>query len=318
MQVVSLINYKGGVGKTTITANLGAQLAKSGLRVLMVDLDPQTSLTFSFIAQDDWKNFEKTKTIKNWFDAYAARESFKFEALLLDLPKIDRLIGAGPNAGALKLISSHLDLINIDLDLAQTLGSGTDQDRVLNYLEIFTRLRLGLQNLSADFDVVLIDCPPNFNVVTRTAIAASDFILVPTKADYLSTIGFENLLRSVRKFETEFNEKQKHWPKKSDPMNPQWLGIVFTMASLRLGEPIRSLQGYVSSVIDVARRPVAAGGLGRDITFDEYIRENKTEHATAPENGIPVVLGDRRGDTYEGVRNELQRLASAVKTRMGL
>ncbi len=316
MKVVSLINYKGGVGKTTITANLGAQLAKDGLRVLMVDMDPQTSLTFSFIAQDQWKDFEKTRTVKNWFDAYAEREEFDFSSLLLDLPKINRILGSG--TGSLKLISSHLDLINIDLNLAQSLGSGTDQDRVLNYLEIFSRLRVGLASFKDDFDVVLIDCPPNFNVVTRTAIAASDFILVPTKADYLSTIGFENLLRNVRKFEAEFNDRQKAWPKKADPMAPQWLGIIFTMLNLRLGDPIRNQKGYVRSVIDVAARSVATGGLGKDITFEEYVRENKTEHATAPEDGVPVVFGDRPGTTYQGVREELRQLAKAVRERMSL
>ncbi len=203
MKVISLINYKGGVGKTTITANLGAQLAKNGLRVLMVDLDPQTSLTFSFVKQDDWQLFEKTKTIKNWFDAYAAQEDFDISSLILDIPVVDKYISK--NNGALKLISSHLDLINIDLNLAQSLGGGTDQDRALKYLEIFSRLRLGIEQFKQDFDLVLIDCPPNFNVVTRTAIAASDYILTPTKADYLSTIGFENLLRNVNIFVKDFS-----------------------------------------------------------------------------------------------------------------
>lgn len=315
MKVVSLINYKGGVGKTTITANLGAQLAKDNLRVLMVDMDPQTSLTFSFIAQDEWKIYEKTKTIKNWFDAYANREEFDFKSLALTLPKIDKHLSKG---GSLKLISSHLDLINIDLNLAQSLGSGTDQDRELNYLEIFSRLKVGLNCFSNEFDVVLIDCPPNFNVVTRTAIAASDFILVPTKADYLSTIGFENLLLNVKKFESKFNELQSKWPNKASLMNPEWLGIIFTMISLRSGEPIRNQKGYVQSVIDVALRPVDKGGLGEDITFDEYIRENKTEHSTAPEDGIPVVLGERHGKTYIEVREELRQLVLAVRKRIGL
>ncbi|MBQ6774089.1 MAG: ParA family protein [Synergistaceae bacterium] len=65
MKVVSRINYKGGVGKTTLTANLGAYAALRGLRVLLVDLDPQTHLTFSFMTHDQWhKKYEYTKTLK--------------------------------------------------------------------------------------------------------------------------------------------------------------------------------------------------------------------------------------------------------------
>jgi len=54
MHVISVINYKGGVGKTTITANLGAELARRGRRVLLIDIDPQASLTFSFIPPEEW------------------------------------------------------------------------------------------------------------------------------------------------------------------------------------------------------------------------------------------------------------------------
>ena len=68
MKIVSVINYKGGVGKTTITANLGAEIANRGYKVLMIDLDPQASLTFSFIPPDEWETtLSPEKTIKSWF-----------------------------------------------------------------------------------------------------------------------------------------------------------------------------------------------------------------------------------------------------------
>ena len=68
MKVVSIINYKGGVGKTTITSNLAAGLATKGYKVLAIDLDPQSNLTFSFVGIDDWKEkYSEKKTIRNWF-----------------------------------------------------------------------------------------------------------------------------------------------------------------------------------------------------------------------------------------------------------
>lgn len=311
MKTISLINYKGGVGKTTVTANLGAQLARTGLRVLMVDLDPQTSLTFSFIPQDEWKTFEKTRTIKNWFDAHISQDtSFDISSLVLNDLKVKPHIGS---AGRLSLISSHLNLINVDLDLAQDLGGGSDRTRSLNFLKIYGRLRTGLQSLNDQFDVVLVDCPPNFNIVTRTAIVASDYIVVPTKADYLSTIGFEGLAANIQRFKEDYNKRCVEWPEQGSKIDPQWLGIVFTMVNLRLGEPIRNQKGYVETVISVATKLV-----GKDIVFDEYIRENKTEHAVAPEDGIPVVLGSRPGETYRAVRQEFVDFSKAVRERADL
>ncbi|MEW5724830.1 MAG: ParA family protein, partial [Thermodesulfobacteriota bacterium] len=71
MFIVSVINYKGGVGKTTITANLAAELAWRDYKILLIDLDPQSSLTFSFIKPEEWKSdFEKKRTIKQWYEAF--------------------------------------------------------------------------------------------------------------------------------------------------------------------------------------------------------------------------------------------------------
>ena len=71
MPTVSVINYKGGVGKTTIVANIASELAWRGYRVLLIDLDPQASLTFSFLSVDSWRhNYADTTTIRDWYDAF--------------------------------------------------------------------------------------------------------------------------------------------------------------------------------------------------------------------------------------------------------
>src|SRR5258708_30686944 len=87
MKIVSVINYKGGVGKTSLTANLAAQLAWGSRRVLMIDLDAQASLTFSFIDPDTWeKQFSDTKTIKSWFEAFESGKPISL-ASLIETPK---------------------------------------------------------------------------------------------------------------------------------------------------------------------------------------------------------------------------------------
>ena len=76
MNVVAVINYKGGVGKTTTTANLAADLAWRGRKVLLLDLDAQASLTFSFVPPDYWyDHLANDKTIKAWFDSFNSRST---------------------------------------------------------------------------------------------------------------------------------------------------------------------------------------------------------------------------------------------------
>ena len=70
MKAVSVVNYKGGVGKTTVTANIASEMACRGKKVLVIDLDPQTNLTFSYMKVEHWKeHYEKRGTIKYWFDS---------------------------------------------------------------------------------------------------------------------------------------------------------------------------------------------------------------------------------------------------------
>ena len=95
-------------------------------------------------------------------------------------------------------------------------------------------------------------------------------------------------------------------------MNPQWLGIIFTMVNLRLGEPIKSQKGFVSSIIQSS-----IGKLSHDIVFDEVTRENKTLHADAPLDGVPVVLENVPNQTtYIAVKKELVDVTTALLKRI--
>ncbi|MDY0282703.1 MAG: ParA family protein [Salinivirgaceae bacterium] len=299
MKTISVINYKGGVGKTTITANLAAELAFRGKRILAIDLDPQANLTFSFFTVDEWrKSYEGSKTIKNWYDAFIDKDTDLSLTSLIAHPKRVKV-----GKGKLDIICSHLALINVDLDLATRLIGGTERDLRNNFLRVHSRLRHGLESLNdSEYDFILIDCPPNFNIVTKTAIAASDYLLVPTKPDYLSTLGIEQLEKHVGELVKNYNKYvidcgNKEWEK----IGPETLGVLFTMIQIRNQQPISAQQPYIEQI---KRLGVP--------TMNTFIRENKTSYADAPEYGVPVVLQRVSGKTYEAVQSELEELTTEV------
>ena len=189
MKTTAVINYKGGVGKTSVTANLAGQLAWKGYRVLLLDMDAQASLTFSFIKPEEWRDdFESSRTIKQWFDAITAQDDFPLRSLIFSPEAANQALSRGGSSGTVDLIASHLGLINVDLELATQLGGASLQQIKQNYLKVHRRLAEGLSDIhELDYDILLIDCPPNFNIVTKNAIVASDNILIPAKPDYLST-----------------------------------------------------------------------------------------------------------------------------------
>ena len=307
MPVISVINYKGGVGKTTIAANLAAELAWRGRKVLLLDMDAQASLTFSFIRPEEWKrDLERSKTIKAWFDSFDDGSPIALDSLIFEPADLSGLLLLSARTGQLHLLASHLGLINVDLDLATSLGGANLSQTKAKFLKVHRRLRDGLSSLENAYDIILIDCPPSFNIVTKTAIVASEHILVPAKPDYLSTMGIDYLMRQLNQLVREYNEyAQLDSMDADETIDPQIMGVVFTMIQVYDGEPISSQRPYVSQIrsLDV---PV----------FDSWIRENKTFFADAPEYGIPVVLRGAANRTQQRVRQEIESFVSEFEERL--
>ena len=309
VKIVSVINYKGGVGKTTLTANLAAELAHCGKRVLVLDMDAQCSLTFSFVTPDYWDSElggddgeHNDRTIKRWFDGIVDedREAVGLDELVLrDLKVNGRL---GNKGGCLHLIPSHLGLINIDLELAYLLSGAAPSRLHQRRARVFGQLRshLNAYATEAGYDYVLIDCPPNFNIVTKNAIVASHQIVIPAKPDYLSTLGIDYLLRSLRTLVAEFNEDSR-----SVTIDPDILGVIFTMIQILNGRPIGVQRQYMRA--DAIAVPV----------FRSTVRENKTIFGDAPEDGTPVVLRSAVREPYTGIVREMKSLAAEFLERSG-
>lgn len=310
MQVISIINYKGGVGKTTLAANISAELAFRGHSVLVIDLDPQANLTFSFIDVEQWQQLDaEGKTIKHWYDDFLDNNiDVSLEALITQPQRINQQLSNYKADGRVNLIASHLELINVDLELATRLGGTTDRIIRSNYLRLLSRLKTHITDIESTYDVVIIDCPPNFSIVTQNAIVASKLYLVPAKPDYLSTLGIDQLLRHVNELKIKYNRYvMEAQPSEYDQIDPQILGVIFTMVSVYGGNPIAAQRNYIAQV----RR-------SGTIVFDSHMRENKTIFASAPEYGVPVVLKSNVAGTYLDVRTELEEIVNELCSKASI
>lgn len=307
MKVVSVINIKGGVGKTTLTANLGAELASRGYRVLLIDLDPQASLTFSFFTVGYWEaNLAPTSTIKSWFESEGKPDPVRLAALISTPDAVKGAIVG--NGGTLDVIPSHLGLVNIDLELAASLGGGGfDQSRD-NFMRVHRKLANELKEryFRARYDLVLVDCAPNLNVLNKNALIASDSVLIPARADHLSTLGIEYLVRHRDDLVKDYNNFRRGgggarpaYP----PISPEILGVVFTMVNMRKGEPTRALSPFINEVKKLPNVEV----------FDAMVRYNAGLFASAPRDGVPVAVQSsvkaEVAEELDGLADEFIKLA---------
>ena len=291
MQVVSIINHKGGVGKTTLTANLGAGLAARGRRVLLLDLDSQASLTVSFFTPPEWaEQLLPGRTIKHWFDGLDDGTALESPGGLVATPRrVREKLSRSP--GRLDLIAAHRDLSDMDTVLAAQLMSSPER-----FVDLHSRLRAGLEHPAfAEYDVALIDCAPNFGLIARNAVAASDLLLIPTKPDYLSTNGIDSLGLKIREFVDEYNARSM------EQITRPPASVVFTMVQLHDDQPIEAQRAVMSRI--------EAGGVA---PLSTTIRDSKAVYGPAPEYGVPVILGG----TGRALTRELRDLVSEVSAQI--
>jgi len=309
MHIVSVINYKGGVGKTTLTANLAAELAWRGHKILMIDLDAQASLTFSLIRPDDWQtNYADNKTIKNWFSSFEIGSPLPLSKIIFTPKRVASILGT--QRGKLDLIASHLGLINVDLELATKLGGANLSQAKRNFLSVHSMLSDELDKIDIDrYDLVLIDCPPNFNIVTKTAIIASDYILVPARPDYLSTLGIDYLIRSTDKLVSEYNEyAELDTGNKISKINPRMLYVVFNMIREYGEKPISTQRQFIAQTKRLSGVNV----------MDPYIKRNDTIFGDAPQYGVPTVLKGYTSGSHTSVVDGLEKVTDVFCSSIGL
>ena len=199
-RIVSFINYKGGVGKTTSAYHVACSLAQHHRqKVLMIDIDPQTNLTFLCANIDQWKRRKsRTGTIKELYERYLKKVTLDVTRCIWN----DAVVVDGDPIRGLDLIPCDIDLLGEDIGGSPVVGTFSTLQALRENARLYIRemsfLRRVIEEVEDKYQWVIIDCPPNLYLMTQNALHASDYYVVTAIPDHLSTIGLNILTQKAR------------------------------------------------------------------------------------------------------------------------
>ncbi|RYF83503.1 MAG: ParA family protein [Comamonadaceae bacterium] len=249
-RIFCIANQKGGVGKTTTTVNLAAGLAKVGQRVLMIDLDPQGNATMG--SGIDKRQAELTIYDVLLESASVAEARVRAEACGYDVLAANR-----------ELAGAEVEMVALD--------------------RREKRLRTALAAVGAEYDFILIDCPPSLSLLTLNGLCAAHGVIVPMQCEYFALEGLTDLVNTIKQVHANLNK------------NLSIIGLLRVMFDPRI-----TLQQQVSDQLK--------GHFG-DKVFDTVIPRN-VRLAEAPSYGLPGVVFDsnaRGSQAYVAFAEELVR-----------
>jgi chromosome partitioning protein len=172
-KIVSFINQKGGVGKTTTCVNMASYLAVMGKKVLLVDMDPQGNATSSL-------GIDKESGLKTIYNVIVDDNLIDEVILETKLPNLD-------------LVPSNVDLAGSEIELVQM----NNREKVVKKI---------LQTVKNSYDFICIDCPPSLGLITVNALTASDSIIIPIQCEYFALEGLTQLMYTIKLVKKHLNE----------------------------------------------------------------------------------------------------------------
>ena len=242
--VLTFFNNKGGVGKTSLVYHLAWMYSDLGLKVLAVDLDPQANLTSMFIEEAQLETIyaESSSPANTIFKCVKPLT----EVTDLQFPTLQEI------APALHLIPGDLDLAGFEdtLSLAWNSLGSSDPFRPFRILTaFFTIMQYGAEQ--AEADIILADVGPNLGAINRSALIATQFVVVPLGADLFSLQGLRNLGPTLHNWRTQWSRQKDNWdsprfPLPSGSMKP--IGYVVQQHGVRLYRPVQAYDKWINRI----------------------------------------------------------------------
>jgi len=256
--VLTFFNNKGGVGKTSLAHHISCMFAELGVRILIVDLDPQANLTAAFMDEDQlaglWENEKSVSTI---FDSVKP---------LLDVGDFAPVDLQFVNPG-LALIPGDLGLSGFEDQLSATWTEVMDDKNKTRPFRILTAFWRSAQEAAARFDANLIiaDVGPNLGAINRAALLGSNHVIVPLGADLFSLQGLRNLGPTLRDWRQGWDTRRSSWAQPGfdlpeGDMTP--IGYIALRHGVRLTRPVKAYTRWLDQIPREFRESV----LGEDTT----------------------------------------------------
>lgn len=247
VQVLTFFNNKGGVGKTSLVFHLAWMLTELGKRVVVVDLDPQANLTSAFLPEEDLEAL--------WDDNGRVGGNGTIFQCLRPLTEVGDILDAQTQkiASGLHLVPGDLALAGFEDFLSQEWPQSLRSAALYRPFRILTGFWQVAQRAAAQHsaDLILFDVGPNLGAINRSALIASDHVVVPLAADLFSLQGLRNLGPTLARWRTDWSRRRANWAEPAFALpegSMQPLGYVLMQHSERLARPVRAYQKWAERI----------------------------------------------------------------------
>lgn len=303
--LISMINWKGGVGKSTLSLHLGIGIMRrkgSTPKVLLIDLDPQCNLSYLALGVSDYtkKVYEEGQpTLKNIFDSYFEANSFITDDAIIKQP-----VTASPGKvwSNVDILPSHQELVLVDMRLARERKSGTSHQEETKFeLDKLSIISNALDQVKDNYEYIILDCPPNINLVTQNSFFASQYYIIPAIPDFLSTVGISLIKSEMEKLNKNFKGMIEYSGYNLSYTDAELIGIIFNMVDEYGGGPKDTHKNTISSID--SQHP--------QMVFDNYITDGDGI-AVAADNNMTVYSYDDLPKSRSNAKKQAEYLDNVV------